>query len=440
MNRFLNLGTFKHRLFLFVLFSYNFSFSQTIDNIDFYSQGKNVVITFDLMNCFSDEKYDISIVFVEKNTNQRIVPKTITGDLKNQVFGNKRVIWEISKDVSTLSGKFYPELSYKIQSNGPTDADGYEYKTVKIGSQVWFAENLRTTKYNDGTPIPNVMNDEQWSKLTTGAWCYYNNDAKYNAKYGKLYNWYGVSPTANGNKNVCPTGWHVPTDVEWVVLTDYLGGKSIAGGKMKEVGNTNWKNSNTRTTNSSGFTGLPGGYRLYSGNYYTIGNSGNWWSSTEFNTESAWDQLLENNYSEAYRYNFNKNLGFSVRCLRDSDFNTQLPKIDNPNNGSNNITDGIIEDFVDEDPEFPGGMNAFYTWISRNIKYPEGLKGGNITAEVLISRDGKINDVRILNSSAPELENEVKNSLLKCPPWKPAKNNGKPVNYRFIIPVKFQFK
>ncbi|NDF60572.1 MAG: hypothetical protein EB100_05775, partial [Crocinitomicaceae bacterium] len=116
-----------------------------------------------------------------------------------------------------------------------SDNDGNTYKTVYIGTQQWMAENLKVTKYNDGTSIPNISNNTQWSNLTTGAWSYYNNDVANNAKYGKLYNWYAVSPTTNGNKNVCPTGWHVPTDAEWTVLTDYLGGENVAGGKMKEV-------------------------------------------------------------------------------------------------------------------------------------------------------------------------------------------------------------
>ena len=108
------------------------------------------------------------------------------------------------------------------------DVDGNVYKTVTIGTQTWMAENLKVSKYNDGTIIPNIADDVQWWKLTTGAWSYYKNDAANNAKCGKLYNWYAVSLTTNGNKNVCPAGWHVPTDAEWTILTDYLGGASVA--------------------------------------------------------------------------------------------------------------------------------------------------------------------------------------------------------------------
>jgi uncharacterized protein (TIGR02145 family) len=181
------------------------------------------------------------------------------------------------------------------------------------------AENLKTAKYNDGTTIPNVTDDAQWANLTTGAWSYYNNDAANNAKYGKLYNWYAVSKTTNGNKNVCPSGWHVPTDAEWTVLTDYLGGTSVAGGKMKEVGTTSWANPNTFATNTSLFTGLPGGNRDHTGGYNYMVRFGFWWSSSERNTFDAWGRDLGYYYGGANRDNGdgNKRNGFSVRCLRD---------------------------------------------------------------------------------------------------------------------------
>jgi uncharacterized protein (TIGR02145 family) len=198
-----------------------------------------------------------------------------------------------------------------------TDVDGNTYKTVTIGTQQWMAENLKVSKYNDGTTIPNITDNTQWSNLTTGAWCYYNNDAANNAKYGKLYNWYAVSPTTNGNKNVCPTGWHVPTDAEWTVLTDFLGGASVAGGKMKEVGTTNWKSPNTDAMNTSLFSALPGGHRSNGGGYSNIGYTGYWWSSTELNTLNAWSRDLNSTIGLASRGSHYKKIGFSVRCLRD---------------------------------------------------------------------------------------------------------------------------
>ena len=197
------------------------------------------------------------------------------------------------------------------------DVDGNVYKTVTIGTQTWMAENLKVSKYSDGTTIPNITDNTQWQNNTTGAWSYYNNDVVNNAKYGKLYNWYAVSKTTNGNKNVCPTGWHVPTDAEWTVLTDYLGGESVAGRKMKEVGTTSWKNPNTEATNISLFTGLPGGGRSYDGSYEDIGLYGYWWSSTEHDIYGAWYRYLNKYNGNANRNYFNKVIGLSVRCLRD---------------------------------------------------------------------------------------------------------------------------
>jgi len=179
------------------------------------------------------------------------------------------------------------------------------------------AENLKVSKYNDGTAIPNITDNTQWQNNTTGAWAYYNNDVANNAKYGKLYNCYAVSKTSNGNKNVCPTGWHVPSDYEWTVLTDYLGGESVAGGNLKEVGTSSWFSPNTAATNTSLFTGLPGGYRDFSGDYFNIGNDGLWWSTTENNRTIAWNRNLDNAFGDAGRAKSLKRSGLSVRCLRD---------------------------------------------------------------------------------------------------------------------------
>ena len=198
-----------------------------------------------------------------------------------------------------------------------TDIDDNLYKTVNIGNQQWMAENLKVTKYNDGTAITNVPDGTQWKNLTTAAWCYYNNEGANNTKYGNLYNWYAVSPTTNGGKNVCPTGWHVPTDADWTVLTDYLGGETVAGGEMKEVGTASWNTPNTGSTNTSLFTGLPGGLRYDSGNYLNVGYGGYWWSSSEGSTSSARSRYLVNDSGNASRSSSSKRLGLSVRCLRD---------------------------------------------------------------------------------------------------------------------------
>ena len=152
-----------------------------------------------------------------------------------------------------------------------TDVDNNLYNTVKIGTQVWMAENLKTTKYNDGTSIPNVTDNTVWSALITGAYCDYNNTPSISTTYGRMYNGYSVDNNiatkvaSNGGKNVCPTGWHVPSNAEWITLTSYLGGESVAGGKLKETGTMHWLTPNSGATNESGFTALAGGRRSYNG-------------------------------------------------------------------------------------------------------------------------------------------------------------------------------
>ena len=236
---------------------------------------------------------------------------SVTGDSLILANGTSIII----PGLSTANPKSKPTSVY---GSNITDLEGNSYKTVFIGTQQWMAENLKVSKYNDGTSIPNIIDNTQWENNNTGAWAYNNNDATNNAKYGKLYNWYAVSPTTYyGNKNVCPTGWHLPTDAEWSVLTDYLGGESVAGGKMKEVGTTNWNSPNTDATNTSLFSALPGGYRTDGGNYDYVGSNGYWWSSTENYTIIAWTRYLTSLNGDAYRSYGYKRHGLSVRCLKD---------------------------------------------------------------------------------------------------------------------------
>jgi uncharacterized protein (TIGR02145 family) len=192
-----------------------------------------------------------------------------------------------------------------------TDTDGNVYGTVKIGNQVWMTENLRTTKYNDDSNIPLVTDGTAWSNLDTSGYCWYNNDSTANAQtYGALYNWY----TVNTNK-LCPTGWHVPTDAEWTVLTDYLG--VLAGGRLKETGTAHWNDPNTDAINDSKFTALPGGARYNNGTFNHIGSFGYWWIATEGNAIRAWYLRMRYNADYIDRNIYDKLGGFSVRCLRD---------------------------------------------------------------------------------------------------------------------------
>ena len=199
------------------------------------------------------------------------------------------------------------------------DVKGNTYNVIRIGKQLWMKENLKTTKYNDGTFIPNVTDSVTWAGLSTGALCWYNNDAAtYKATYGALYNWY----TVNTGK-LYPAGWHVPSDAEWKTLEDYLGGYSVAGGILKEAGTAHWLTPNTGATNQYGFTALPGGSRSddgsYAGLFYSITSLGFWWSSTEVQTIYAAVRIMSNsNTSTSAQTAYNKPYGFSVRCLRDN--------------------------------------------------------------------------------------------------------------------------
>jgi uncharacterized protein (TIGR02145 family) len=202
----------------------------------------------------------------------------------------------------TVNGQKSNEIDFIIDNT----------ETVTIGTQVWTLKNLDVSTYRNGDVIPQVTDPNVWKTLTTGAWCYYKNDASNNATYGKLYNWYAVKDT----RGLAPSGYHVPSDAEWTTLTTYLGGESVAGGKIKETGTVHWISPNTGAINSSGFTGLPGGWR-YDGGYINIRFDGIWWSSTEYDGTKAYRMFLTYNYAGTYRGGYSKVSGYSVRCARD---------------------------------------------------------------------------------------------------------------------------
>ena len=227
----------------------------------------------------------------------------------------------------TSGGTTYYVRAYATNSSGTAygnqltfntnlaDVDGNSYKTVTIGTQVWMAENLKTTKYNDGTAISNVTDNTAWSTNTTGAYCNYSNTLANSDIYGSLYNWYVAAST--NSKKVCPIGWHVPTDAEWTTLTTYLGGGSVAGGKLKETTTIHWLSPNTGATNETGFTALPGGYRDGSGSFGLIGIYGFWWSSSISGTTYAWYRYMINSNGSISGGDNPQHAGSYVRCLKD---------------------------------------------------------------------------------------------------------------------------
>lgn len=225
----------------------------------------------------------------------------------------------VTDNIGTVYGN---ELSFKLLINTPDvqvkDIDGNTYHSVNIGTQIWMVENLKTTRYNDGSAIPNVTNGSTWAGLKTGAYCWYGNDSSiYRKDYGALYNWYAVID----NNSLCPTGWHVPNWDEWTILAFFL--EVAPGSKMKEIGTLHWTCArgvdNKDANNDSGFTGRPGGRRIgYSGSFSGIGLTGFWLSATEDLRSDGVNTLILNCFPGIYTSSFDKESGFSIRCIKDS--------------------------------------------------------------------------------------------------------------------------
>jgi uncharacterized protein (TIGR02145 family) len=194
----------------------------------------------------------------------------------------------------------------------PVTPSRVNFASVTIGSQVWMAENLNVDRFRNGDMIPAARTAEEWKRASDNqqpAWCYYENDPANGAIYGKLYNWYAV----NDPRGLAPEGWHVPTDAEWTMLTDGLGGSTIAGGKMKSTSGWDIRNG----TNASRFTGGPGGFRNGNGSFFYRGRDGYWWSASATTTGEAWFRTLYPDNAVVDRLNYHEGFGFSVRCLRD---------------------------------------------------------------------------------------------------------------------------
>ena len=223
------------------------------------------------------------------------------------------------KAVLKFTGAYLIMITYLLSScekepmeGTVADVDGNVYKTVKIGDQWWMAENLKTTKYNDGINLPNVTGNSTWSSLLTPGFCWYNNDEDtFKNTYGALYNWYAVS-----TGRLCPIGWHVPSHSEWNTLETFLGGLTVAGAKLQETGTTHWQSPNDNATNETLFTALPGGYRNHDGNFYGIYSSTGWFSATEKNHNDAWVRSMYSN-SGYTADGYWKKAGYGIRCVKD---------------------------------------------------------------------------------------------------------------------------
>ncbi len=205
-------------------------------------------------------------------------------------------------------------LSVSCKDNSTSEED--PYNKVTIGQQIWMTDNLNADKFRNGDIIPETRTIADWKRAGFNqqpAWCYYNNDSINKTKFGKLYNWYAV----NDPRGLAPKGWHIPFDAEWTNLANNLGGINIAGGKLKSSGTLDWQSPNTNATNSSGFAGLPGGSRNFDGSINSLGRNGFWWTATQNDALSAWYWYLGFDFESVARYDYNKENGFSVRCIKD---------------------------------------------------------------------------------------------------------------------------
>ena len=234
-----------------------------------------------------------------------------------------------SNDTTICKGSSVTLNAAAVTPASATDINGNTYPSVNIGSQTWMQKNLNVSKYKNGVVIPQVTDAAQWAALTTGAWCWYNNDsANYAATYGKLYNWYAV----NDSNGLAPDGWHVPTNSEWNKLIRNIDGtadtvclncnqSSTAGGALKETGTAHWTSPNTGASNATGFLGLPGGGRNQLGSFYQINQNGIWWSFTPLVSPTVPSATYYIDYNSTKSYiggNDYKWQGFSVRALRNT--------------------------------------------------------------------------------------------------------------------------
>lgn len=233
-----------------------------------------------------------------------VVMQYNTGDLlkftgRSGIHGT--IFMDVPTTSKTITFNFTPCIDY----------DNNSYTIVQIDDQWWMAENLKTTKYITGDDIPEVTGQSNWMGLSTGVYCYFGNDPDNALLYGCLYNWYAAIDI----RNPCPANWHVPSDAEWIVLTSFLGGEPIAGGKMKETGIVYWFSPNTGATNESGFTVIAGGRRSF-GNFDSMGYGGSFWTTTGIDPVLAWGREIFYYNTVANRHGTDKKDGLSVRCVK----------------------------------------------------------------------------------------------------------------------------
>jgi uncharacterized protein (TIGR02145 family) len=248
--------------------------------------------------------------------NDKILSGTGIGEFSITVTGlTQKTTYYVRAFATNEVGTAYSnqiKLTTNTASTTISDLDGNIYNTVSIGNQIWMASNLSTSRYRNGAYIPYILNSNQWAAIKSPALSFYNHDNSYETNYGKQYNWYAVTDP----QGICPVGWHIPTNSEWTVLSDFLGGLNVAGGKMKATGTQYWSFP-SNGSNTSGFTGLPGGFRNVDGTFGILGYNGFWWSATEENEQKAFNRSIIYTDNVLSVGSSSKNQGFSVRCIKD---------------------------------------------------------------------------------------------------------------------------
>jgi len=285
---------------------------------EIYSEVPKIKIK---LNDGSEKSYnleDINNIFLTKNSDDSLVvfySKTKSDNFKIKTLDSVKFK---TSDNKLYELTFYlNEGSQQVKSYQLIDVDSIIFSqstdlpSIKIGNQIWSLKNLDVSHYRNGDLVYHCKDSSEWVNLTTGGWCYYNNDSSNNATYGKLYNWYAL----NDIRGIAPAGWHVAADSEWTELVDFVGGEINGGGKLKEIGTTHWTAPNTGATNETGFTALPGGYRNMS--FGRIGDASAFWSSTEVDNINGWTRYIFYFKTNVSRVPNTKSTGFSVRCVKD---------------------------------------------------------------------------------------------------------------------------
>jgi uncharacterized protein (TIGR02145 family) len=390
------------RIFLLIIFFLQAGIvsSQTISNIRVEQQGEAVLITYDLDK-------DAELILQLSMNGTVFTDIEASGDIGMYIESGsgKKIIYK--PPTPFFCGSCVFRIKIDQTPRFVDSRDGQSYKMVRIGDQIWMAENL-----NYETP--------------SGSWCYDNNPE--NCKqYGRLYDW----ETAT---KVCPVGWHLPSDKEWTTLTTLLGDASVAGGKMKCSGSQNWASPNASATNSSGFSGLPGGYHSrYDGAFNFIGYAGYWWSSTWYgNSIARYLNYLSGSVPSNHYYD--KAFGFSVRCLKDAE--------------ANSLAELITDEPGFLDPSLEAQFNGDWrSYVQRTIERSidelmddQECGGSSGTCEVIfvIAEDGTVSNVEALTMKGTVLARISVDAIKRGPKWKPGKNSlGQPVASIRIQKVTF---